>query len=602
MTLAETAARDHATDVSQTGAKRPHRRHLLQFLALTALPASIVLAQAAKEPPRDPSNLVETEAGIAIKDPLVVEKCGTCHTADAKGNISRISWVRTTPEGWAQVIRRMASLNGLSISPTEAKAVIRSLSASNGLSPEEAKPVSYLPEHRIVVESNIPNETIRQSCAACHAFAQPLSWRRSKAEWGLLRNLHVAMYSQADAQFRKPVEDPTQPVPANGAPKPLPVEVALDYMNKNAPLMTPEWTKWQARQSSARLGGKWLVNAFLPGKGLYVGEMMLTPAGAEDDYTTAITLKSLADGSTLTRSGKGLVYTGYSWRGTSSSGPAGARPDAPQDHETRETMQFSPDRKSAEGRWFWGDYTEFGFNVKLTRAAAEPTVVATWPYALKAGSKGATLKLIGDAFPAGLKASDVDLGKGVTVTKVVSASPTEAVLTVDVSPDATVGAHDVGVGGSILAAGLPVYKRVDYIKVTPETAIARLGGSEKHTPGYQQFDALGYDAGLDSKPYTADDVSLGPIDVTWAMEELPTVYYDDDVNYVGKLSSTALFTPAIDGPNPERKWGRNNYGEVWVVATAKTEKDALGKPLKGKAFMVVSVPAYKRWDQPEVAK
>ena len=43
MTLAETAARDLATDVSQTGAKRPHRRHLLQFLALTALPASIVL-------------------------------------------------------------------------------------------------------------------------------------------------------------------------------------------------------------------------------------------------------------------------------------------------------------------------------------------------------------------------------------------------------------------------------------------------------------------------------------------------------------------------------------------------------------------------------
>lgn len=602
MTLAETAACDNATEVSLTGPKRHRRRHILQFLALTALPATIVLAQSAKEPLRDPSNPVETEAGIAIKDPLVVEKCGTCHTADAKGNLSRISWVRTTPEGWAQVIRRMASLNGLSITSAEAKAVIRSLSASNGLSPEEAKPVSYLPEHRIVVESNIPNETIRQSCAACHAFAQPLSWRRSKAEWSLLRNLHVAMYSQADAQFRKPVEDPAQPVPANGAPKPLPVEVALEYMNKTAPLMTSEWTKWQARQSSAKLGGKWLVNAFLPGKGLFVGEMLVTPAGGEDDYTTAITLKSLVDGSTLTRSGKGLAYTGYSWRGTSLSGPAGARPDAPQDHETRETMQFAPDRKSAEGRWFWGDYTEFGFNVKLTRASAEPTISAVWPYALRAGTKGATLKLIGDAFPAGLKASDIDLGKGVTVTKVVSASPDEAVVTVDVAADATVGAHDVGLGGSLLAAGLPIYKKVDYIKVTPETAIARLGGSEKHTPGYQQFDALGYDSGLDGKPYTADDVSLGPIDVTWAMEEMPTVYYDDDVNYVGKLSPTALFTPAIDGPNPERKWGRNNYGEVWVVATAKTEKDALGKPLKGKAFMVVTVPAYKRWDQPEVAK
>ncbi|HQS97370.1 MAG: quinohemoprotein amine dehydrogenase subunit alpha [Novosphingobium sp. 17-62-19] len=602
MTVAETVARNSADSLPAAHPKRPLRGRILQFLALTALPAGIVLAQAAKEPARDPSNPVETEAGIPIKDALVVEKCGTCHTADAKGNLSRISYVRTTPEGWAQVIRRMSALNGLSLTPVEARAVIRSLSATNGLAPEEAKPVAYFAEHRIISETSIPNETIRQSCAACHAFAQPLSWRRSKAEWSLLRNLHVAMYSQADAQFRKPVEDPTQPTPPNGALKPLPVEVAMEYLNKTAPLTTPEWTKWQARQQSAKLGGKWLVNAFLPGKGTYVGEMVVTPAGGEDDYTTAITLKSLADGSTLSRSGKGLVYTGYSWRGTSASGAEGATPDAPADHETRETMQFAPDRKSAEGRWFWGDYKEFGFNVKLTRASAEPTVSAVWPYALKAGSKGATLKLIGDAFPASLKPSDIDLGKGVTVSKVVSASPTEAVLMVDVAADAAVGAHDVGLGGSVLAAGLPVYKKVDYLKVTPETAIARLGGSEKHTPGYQQFDAIGYDTGIDGKPYTTDDVALGPIDVTWSMQEMPTVYYDDDVNYVGKLSQTALFTPAIDGPNPERKWGRNNYGEVWVVATAKAEKDALGRPLTAKSFMVVTVPAYKRWDQPEVAK
>lgn len=598
MSVAETVTRRS----SANRASSLSRSRLVQFLALTALPAGIVLAQAAKEPPRDPSNPVETEAGIPVTDATVIAKCGTCHTADAKGNLSRISYVRTTPEGWAQVIHRMSSLNGLSITPVEAKAVIRALSATHGLSPEEAKPVMYLPEHRMVNETNIPNETIRQSCASCHAFAQPLSWRRSKAEWSLLRNLHVAMYSQADAQYRRAVDDPTQPTPANGAPKPLPVEVALDYMNKTAPLATPEWTKWQARQQSAKLGGKWLVNAMLPGKGLYVGEMIVTPAAGEDDYTTAITLKSMADGSTLVRKGKGLVYTGYSWRGTSASGPEGKRADAPEDHETREAMWFAPDRKSAEGRWFWGDYKEFGFNVKLTRASASPTVVATWPYALKAGSKGATLKLLGDAFPADLKASDLDLGKGVVVSKVVSVSPTEAVLTVDVAADATVGAHDVAVGDSVVASLLPVYKKVDYLKVVPDTALARLGGSEKHAPGYQQFDAVGFDAGLDGKPYTADDVALGPIDVTWAMEEMPTVYYDDDVNYVGKLSPTALFTPAIDGPNPARKWGRNNYGEVWVVATAKTEVDALGKPLKAKSFMIVSVPAYKRWDQPEVAK
>jgi quinohemoprotein amine dehydrogenase len=72
------------------------------------------------------------------------------------------------------------------------------------------------------------------------------------------------------------------------------------------------------------------------------------------------------------------------------------------------------------------------------------------------------------------------------------------------------------------------------------------------------------------------------------------------VNFVGKLSTAGFFTPNIDGPNPQRKWNRNNYGEVWVTATAKTEKGADGKPLTAKAFMVVTVPAYKRWDQPEV--
>ena len=71
---------------------------------------------------------------------------------------------------------------------------------------------------------------------------------------------------------------------------------------------------------------------------------------------------------------------------------------------------------------------------------------------------------------------------------------------------------------------------------------------------------------------------------------------------MGALSATGFFTPASDGPNPKRKFSRNNYGDVWVVATAKTEKDADGKPLVGKAYLVVTVPQYIRWDQPEVAQ
>ena len=56
-----------------------------------------------------------------------------------------------------------------------------------------------------------------------------------------------------------------------------------------------------------------------------------------------------------------------------------------------------------------------------------------------------------------------------------------------------------------------MYDHVDYIKVTPETALARLG-SDVHPKGYQQFEAVAFENGADGKPHTADDVELGPVE------------------------------------------------------------------------------------------
>jgi quinohemoprotein amine dehydrogenase len=39
-----------------------------------------------------------------------------------------------------------------------------------------------------------------------------------------------------------------------------------------------------------------------------------------------------------------------------------------------------------------------------------------------------------------------------------------------------------------------------------------------------------------------------------------------------------------------------------VVATAKSEKDKDGNPLAGRSYLVVTVPTYIRWDQPEVSQ
>jgi quinohemoprotein amine dehydrogenase len=73
------------------------------------------------------------------------------------------------------------------------------------------------------------------------------------------------------------------------------------------------------------------------------------------------------------------------------------------------------------------------------------------------------------------------------------------------------------------------------------------------------------------------------------------------VDFVGNLDTvTGLFTPALDGPNPKRKFSRNNYGDVWVVATFKPEGS--DKPLTARSYLVVAIPQYMRWDQPEVAQ
>ena len=543
------------------------------------------------------------EEGIPVTDPLVIAKCGTCHTKDDKGNLSRISWERSTPEGWEEAIKRMVRLNGLTISPVEARSVVKYLSTYHGLAPEEAKSVMYMPEHRIQDEP-VPNAAVQTTCMGCHPIGRGLSWRRSKEDWKLLTNMHVFLYAQADVAFRSGFfgggGNAALIAGAPGDAPPL-VDQSIDYLAKTAPLHTPEWSSWQARMRAPKLAGRWLVTANIPGRGKYYGEMVMEPGAADDEFQTRVKLQSVKDGSTLSRTGQGLVYAGYSWRGRSKgSSPAGSQP-GDVNKEMREAMWISPDQLWAQGRWFFGEYQEFGADVKMVRASGEPTLIGVDRTMFKLGSQANRIRLIGDNLPAQVAPSDLDLGSGVTVKRIVSHTPGEVVAEIDVAANALPGKRDVAFRRSVLENGIAVYDRVDYIKVLPETALARLG-SDVHPKGYQQFDAVAYQRGADDKSHTADDVELGPIDVTWSVEEYLSVYGDDDKDFVGTLSPTGLFTPALDGPNPKRKFSRNNYGDVWVVATAKNEKDKEGKPLSGRSYLVVTVPMYIHWDQPEVTK
>lgn len=575
-------------------------------ILLASILALPLLAQS--QEPQAATSAVPAESapveGIPVTNQLVISRCGTCHTRDAKGNMLRISWERATPEGWEEAIKRMVRLRGVKLTPDEARSILKYLATDHGLAPEEAKPIMYYAEHRIQDETNIPNDNVKGACANCHALARPLAWRRSAQDWKYLANLHIALYPQADEAFRLGLaaggfdEDRHRPDP--NAPKP--VDIALDYLSKTAPLHTPEWAAWRARMRAPKLAGTWMVSAHVPGRGNFCGEMEITPVtGTDDEFNTRVKLTSLADGTTITRTGHSLVYAGYAWRGRSKGTlPENASPED-LNSEVREVMWISPDQSSGEGRWFWGEYQEFGFDVTMTRTSADPTLIAVDRTMLKTGSQASRVRLIGESLPNEVLPSDLDFGTGVTVKRIVSHTPAEIVAEVDVASDALSGKRDVAFRRSVLPSAIAIYDRIDYIAVTPDSALAHLG-STAHPKGYQQFEAVAYQRGADGKPHTPDDVELGPVAVNWSVEEFYSVYDDDDREFVGSLSNTGLFTPSSDGPNPQRKFSRNNYGDVWVVATAKDLKDQDGRPLIGKSYLVVTVPTYIKWDQPEVGQ
>jgi quinohemoprotein amine dehydrogenase len=570
-----------------------------------------------------------TEEGIPVTDALTISRCASCHTKDAKGNLSRISWIRTTPEGWEEAIKRMVRLNGVKLEPADAKVILKYLSNYHGLAPEEAKPVMYMAEHRIQDEV-IPNESVRATCMNCHALGRVFQWRRPREEWSLLADTHSALYQQAELAFRRTAvagggggggrgrgaaaaaaaagggaAPATAATPAAAAAAAVSLDTTLDFLAKTYPLHTPEWGVWRARMRAPRIAGKWLISARVPGHGKYFGELTIAPGAAEDEFSTTVKLQSVNGGPAISRTGTGLVYAGYSWRGRSKGATLAA--NAPPDdlsHTMRESLWISPDQTSAEGRWFWGEYQEFGVDVRLRRETPEPTLLTLDRYSLKSGSQAQKVRVLGAGLPAQITAADLDFGSGVTVKSIASHNAGEIVALVDVAADAVPGKRDVVFRNAVLEDALAVYDKVDYIKVLPEASMARLGGDAQspHPRGYQQLEVMAYQRGADGKAHTTDDVELGPVDASWSVEEFYASFGDDDKEFVGTLDSHGLFTPNVDGPNPQRKFSRNNYGDVWVVATTKNEKDKDGKPLSGRSYLVVAVPTYIRWDQPEVGQ
>jgi len=536
-------------------------------IAATALLAVLL----ASSPPRQ-----EAADGFVIQNETLIDRCSRCHVVDGEGRMSRISYLRKTPEGWQTSVRRMVSLHGARLDADDAREIVRYLSNEQGLAPEELRPGLFEVERRMIDHDYEGDSGVEYTCIQCHSMGRVITQRRTEEEWGLLLATHRGLYPLVDFQaFRR-----GGPPPEEGDPR-HPMDVAIDHLSDVFPLETTEWSSWAATKRSPRLAGSWALSGYERGKGPIYGTVTISADPNDPDvFTTAGSYIYAESGQHVATSGQALVYTGYQWRGRSNPG---------SEQELREVMFVERDQREMSGRWFTGAYDEFGPDVTLLKIGAEVVVTGVYPRAVERGGS-AEVRVFGSGL-AEATAGDLDFGAGVSVGSIEVTSDEALRVRLSVDSDASIGERDVFAFGSMVESALVVHDGVDRIEVTPRTGMARVGGAN-FPKGPETFEAIGYDNGADGEANTDDDLSLGRVDVLWEVEEYAAVFGDDDIEFVGSMGQNGVFDPALDGPNPDRRGNRNNVGDVWVIAT----HEASGGPLTARGHLVVTVPLYMRFE------
>src|SRR5439155_1540714 len=114
-------------------ARRSRARHrglpiMKRFFAAFALFAVLAaIRPVAQQAPATTTDGDKKDEGIPVTSALVRQKCSSCHRADDQGRMTRISYRRSTPEGWEETIKRMVSLNDVKLEPSDAREILRYL-------------------------------------------------------------------------------------------------------------------------------------------------------------------------------------------------------------------------------------------------------------------------------------------------------------------------------------------------------------------------------------------------------------------------------------------------------------------------------------------
>ena len=521
------------------------------------------------------TGLANADDGIPVKSPLVQAACGSCHATDDAGRMSRISWQRKSAEGWQITIIRMIRTGNVDLAPEDAREVVRYLTDNHGLAPEEERPYFYLAEQRPLQESFGEDEELLQAtCSRCHLTARFRTQRRTGRGMGSAEGNARGVFP---SHRRPDFPGRARRRALGGGPGPRPAQGEIPLRDAGLARLS--------RQGAGRRHRRSLVPARRsePGGGPIGGIVEFRPdddSGGNYGYEANLIL---GDGTTERRLGAGVLYGGFSFRG---------RSEGDQLQERRAALMLSDDGRTLTGRLFRGRFGEDGIDVTLTRSPAGVQIAAAWPPAGRAGATATGVRLIGAGFDDNA-ASTLDFGSGIAVENARRISEMELLVDLQIDAGAPLGYRDVSAGGIRLVDGFAVHDRVDYIRVTPEMALSRVGGAVAPKQ-FVQFEANGWHRGPDNERLTDDDVALGPVEVTWTTEEYYIRDEDDDTRFVGNIDADGLFTPGLDGPNPERELMADNMGDVWVVAEHEDPEN--GETLRGRARLVVAPPVFLYWD------
>ncbi len=506
-------------------------------------------------------------AAAQTSDPesILNARCAACHEARADGKLSRIADMRKTPEGWDMTLVRMDIWHGVKLPAHERGALVKYLSDTQGLAPEESAVARYILERAPNVIEPFEDEDLMAMCGRCHTFARVALQYRDADEWLKLNHTHMGQWPTLEYQALGRDREWWKIANTDIAPK----------LGKAYPLKTAAWDAWKGR-AKANLEGVWRIVGHRPGSGDYQGTATVTrSAGDLYDVTYELTY---ADGASISGTGNAIVYTGYEWRGSVRLGS----------EVVQEVYAVSADGNAMSGRWFLANGDEVGATMRAVRQqAGQSEIMAVAPSHIRAGAT-AVLSIHGVNL-----GGKVTLGPGVEVVEVLVGSGATLRVRAKAAAGAAVGPRDVTAGATTAAGALTVYSQVDSVQVEPGYAIARVGGGT--TPAVTaQFEAVGYANGGDGEAGTDDDIRIGVMPATWSIAPFNEIAEAlEDVKFVGVIQPNGMFMPAAAGPNPERPFKTNNAGDISINAAV----DDAGRKVEGAAHLIVTV---QRWNDPPI--